>query len=78
MGTYVLAMRFLRATRNARTAPWWRHASMAQDKPPIVRELLRDESVVCDRAEEEAALAWARAQPGWREDEPPLWVQRPW
>ncbi len=71
-------MRFLRADRSAPTAPWWRHVASAPTAPVIVRELLRDDSVVADTVEIDTALAWARAQPGWREDAPALWVEEAW
>ncbi len=71
-------MRFLRPTRTPLTLPWWEHVQRAPDAPRILRELLRDESVVCDLREAEDALAWARAQPGWREDTPAVWVEAAW
>ncbi len=71
-------MRFLPADRSEQTARWWRHVALAPTAPVIVRELLRDDSVVAETVEIDTALAWARAQPGWREDAPALWVEEAW
>ncbi len=71
-------MRFLRAHRSEPTALWWRYAASASTAPVIVRELLRDDSVVAEPVEVDLALAWARVQPGWREDAPALWVEEGW
>jgi hypothetical protein len=71
----LLVVPYLRRRHTGSTAAWWtdveRHASAA---PGIVRELLRGDSIICDPAEAEQALAWARAHPGWVEDSPPLYV----
>lgn len=65
-------MTFLRARRNDLTSLFW--ADLAEDLernartdvPDALGELGRgDVSVVCDAAEADAALAWARALPYW-------------
>ena len=71
-------MRFLRPTRTPLTLPWRSHVQGAPDAPGILRELLRDESVVCDLREAEEAVAWARAQPEWRKETPAVWVEAAW
>ena len=58
-------------------ARWWAEARAASGRPGIVTELLRDDSVVCDRPEAEAALGWARSLAGWSEGAPAVWVFDP-
>lgn len=66
-------MTFLRARRNELTNLFWRdlresleHDPTRDDVPPAIGELARgDVSIVCDRDEAEAAIAWAREQPYW-------------
>ncbi|HET9270420.1 MAG TPA: hypothetical protein VFO31_19725 [Vicinamibacterales bacterium] len=54
---------------------WWAAVGEYESSAPgIIRELLRSTSVVCDRTEALQALAWARAHPCWRDDEPALEV----
>lgn len=70
-------MLFLRARRTRDTAAWWRTAAAALERPTIVGEMLRDDSVVCDAPEADAAIAWASAQPAWSPATPALWVEDP-
>jgi hypothetical protein len=58
------------------SAAWW-HAVRRYDSaaPSIIRELLRGPSVVADAIEVHQAVAWARAHPSWRDDDPPLLAQ---
>jgi len=69
---------YLRRNDVGPAAAWWaeveRHANGA---PGIVRELMRGPSVVCDPAEAEQALAWARAHPAWVADPAPLYAHDP-
>jgi hypothetical protein len=64
-----------RDSTDARAA-WWqelrRYDSAAHT---IIRELLRGPSVVADAMEVRQAVAWARAHPSWRDDDPPLLAQ---
>ena len=55
------------------SAAWW-HEVRRYDSaaPSIIRELLRGLSVVADTIEVQQAVAWARAHPSWRDDDPPL------
>src|SRR3954447_23566151 len=55
------------------SAAWW-HELRRYDSaaPAIIRELLRGPSVVADAIEIRQAVAWARAHPSWRDDDPPL------
>jgi hypothetical protein len=65
---------FLRAVRHSLTATFW--DALARDHagaPPALQELARgDESVVCDKAEAEASLVWARAHWAWTESPQPV------
>jgi hypothetical protein len=65
---------FLRALRHPLTATFW--DALAGDHagaPSALRELARgDKSVVCDRDEADAALAWARAHWAWTESPQPV------
>src|SRR4051812_26840928 len=54
------------------SAAWW-HELRQYDS--AVRELLRGPSVVADAIEIRQAVAWARAHPSWRDDDPPLLAQ---
>lgn len=67
-------MTFLRALRHPLTAAFW--DTLARDHasaPAALQELARgDNSVVCDRAEADAALAWARAHWAWTESPQPV------
>jgi hypothetical protein len=58
------------------SAAWW-HELRRYDSaaPAIIRELLRGPSVVADAIEIRQAVAWARAHPSWRDDDPPLLAQ---
>jgi hypothetical protein len=60
----------------AASAAWW-HEVRRYDKaaPSIIRELLRGPSVVADAIEVQQAVAWVRAHPSWRDDDPPLLAQ---
>jgi hypothetical protein len=66
-------MLFLRARRNDVTGLFWADLqATAEDLdtrdevPEVLRELAAgDVSVVCDRHEADAALAWAQLQPFW-------------
>jgi hypothetical protein len=62
---------YLRRRDTGPAAAWWaeveRYASAA---PGIVRELLRESSVIC-AIEAERALAWARAHPTWVDEPAP-------
>jgi hypothetical protein len=71
------AVLFLRANRGPQTAAWWASAAIATDRPVIVGELLRDDSVVCDAREAHEAIAWAAAQPAWTPAAPAVWVEDP-
>ena len=55
---------------------WW-HEVRRYDStaPSIIRELLRGPSVVADTIEVQQAVAWARAHPAWRDEDPPLLAQ---
>jgi hypothetical protein len=65
---------FLRAIRHLLTDDFWRAVALEHaDAPPAMRELARgDSSVVCDRAEADASLAWARAHRAWTESPAPV------
>jgi hypothetical protein len=63
-----LAVQFLRADRSPPTATWWQRVAADPGAPVILRELVRDDSVVAERPEVQAALAWARRQEGWTDD----------
>lgn len=66
-------MWFLRRT-DEHPAFW---ETVGRDAPGALQELARgDRSVVLDRPEGEEAIAWARAQPAWREDQPPVRLVR--
>ena len=69
-------MTFLRALRHPLTADFW--TALARDHagaPAALQELARgDSSVVCDLAEAEASLAWARAHWAWTESPQPVTV----
>src|SRR3954469_4650637 len=58
------------------SAAWW-HELRRYDSaaPAIIRELLRGPSVVADAIEIRQAVAWARAHPSWRDDDPPVLAQ---
>lgn len=72
-------MIYLRRRDAPETAPWWDEvARYPRAAPGIVRELLRGPSVVCDPAEAEQALAWARAHPAWIESPAPLYAHDPY
>jgi hypothetical protein len=67
-------MTLLRARRTDLTSLFWPdlaedldlNPARRDDAPHAIREVARgDVSVVCDPAEAEAALAWARALPYW-------------
>ncbi len=68
-----LGVWFLRQRDTDQAQAWWAAvAELPHAAPGIIRELLRDPSVVCDRTEALQALSWAKAHPAWRDDEPPL------
>src|SRR3954453_2815118 len=55
------------------SAAWWHELRRYESAAPaIIRELLRGPSVVADVIEVRQAVAWARAHPSWRDDDPPL------
>jgi hypothetical protein len=55
------------------SAAWWHELRLYDSAAPaIIRELLRGPSVVADVIEVRQAVAWARAHPSWRDDDPPL------
>ena len=58
------------------SAAWWREVRRYDSAAPaIIRELLRGPSVVADAVEVRQGVAWARAHPSWRDDDPPLLAQ---
>ena len=58
------------------SAAWWQAVGRYDSAAPsIIRELLRGPSVVGDAIEVQQAVAWARAHPSWRDDDPPLLAQ---
>jgi hypothetical protein len=60
----------------AASAAWWHEVGRYDTAAPsIIRELLRGPSVVADAIEAQQAVAWARAHPSWRDDDPPLLAQ---
>jgi hypothetical protein len=62
---------FLRRRDTEAAQTWWSAVGdYPHGAPGVIRELLRCPSVVCDRHEAMQALAWARAHPDWREDQP--------
>jgi hypothetical protein len=76
--SYARAMHYLRRRDTPDTTPWWAEVERySASAPGIVRELLRGSSVVCDTAEAEQALAWARAHPARIEDPAPLYAHDP-
>jgi hypothetical protein len=66
-------MWFLRR-RDGAEAWWAAVADYRSSVPGLIRELLNGPSVVCDGYEARQAMAWARAHPAWREDDPALEV----
>jgi hypothetical protein len=68
---------FLRALRHPLTADFW--AALGRDHagaPSALQELARgDSSVVCDRSEADASLAWARAHWAWTESPQPVEIE---
>jgi hypothetical protein len=66
---------FLRRRDTEEAQAWWAAvAEYPHAAPGLIRELLRGPSVVCDHAEAEQAMAWARAHPNWRDDQPAVEV----
>ena len=66
-------MWFLRRCDTEQAQEWW--SAVAQNPhgaPGIIRELLHSPSAVCGRDEAVQALAWARAHPEWRDEQPAL------
>jgi hypothetical protein len=62
---------FLRRRDTEEAQAWWAAvADYPHAAPGAIRELLRGSSIVCARLEAEQALAWARAHPAWRDDQP--------
>jgi hypothetical protein len=57
------------------TAAWWNDVAAADDAPVIVQELLRGESVICDRPEADEALTWARRRLHWDDGAAALYVR---
>jgi hypothetical protein len=58
------------------TASWWSDVQRYDTAAPsIIRELMRGPSVAADGIEVQQAVAWARAHPAWRDDDPPLIAQ---
>jgi hypothetical protein len=54
-------------------ALWWREVQRySKGSPGIIRELVSGRSVAADPLEVRQAVAWARAHPAWRDDDPPL------
>jgi hypothetical protein len=52
---------------------WWREVQRySAGSPGIIRELVSGRSVAADPLEIQQAVAWARAHPAWRDDDPPL------
>jgi hypothetical protein len=70
-------VQFLRADRSPPTATRWQRVAADPGAPVILRELVRDDSVVAERPEVQAALAWARRQEGWTDHPAPLFVFDP-
>ena len=69
-------MTFLRSRRNELTARFWAELETAsEDAPAALQELARgDRSVVVDRVEADAGMAFARSHPAWLEDPAPVYV----
>jgi hypothetical protein len=66
----------IRRDATAAATRWW-HAveRYPTGAPSIIRELMRGRSVAADGLEVQQAVAWARAHPAWRDDDPPLAAQ---
>jgi hypothetical protein len=62
----------LRSSRNDTSDTFWHSAEAARDDAPaVLRPLIDGEpSVEVTREEAQAALEWAKAQPGWESSEP--------
>jgi hypothetical protein len=66
---------YLRRRDEGPAAAWWAEVERYPHAAPgIVRELLKGQSVICDPAEAEQALAWARAHPAWTDHPAPLYA----
>jgi hypothetical protein len=70
----IALMLFLaRRTDTPAAQAWWQDIRPHDGgAPSLIRELLRSPSVAADPIEAQQAVAWARAHPAWRDEDPPL------
>jgi hypothetical protein len=74
----IAIVRYLRRSNAGLAASLWAEIERYPPAAPgVVRELLRSNSVICDPAEAEQALAWARAHPAWVADFAALVIEDP-
>jgi hypothetical protein len=66
----------VRRDSTSTAAAWWTDVKRYETAAPsIIRELMRGTSIAADGVEVQQAVAWARAHPAWRDDDPPLVAQ---
>jgi hypothetical protein len=69
-------MYLLRRNETRSTVPFWDDVSVDAEAPIALRLLVSRDQVMCDAAEAEQALAWARKQRSWTDHPPPVRVIR--
>jgi hypothetical protein len=68
-----LPMFLHRRTDTAGSRAWWDANNRdINSAPGLIRQLARGQSVVSDPVEANQAVAWAKAHPAWRDDDPPF------